>query len=120
MQRIALIGALLVVMTAAVMPIDASAFLAAATHFAAIIEPSHWSPTLTATAMMTAAATVTRSSFTIEEFCRRNGISKSFFYKLRNMGKGPRLMDVGSHKRVSVEAEADWKLAREADAAEAA
>jgi predicted DNA-binding transcriptional regulator AlpA len=106
MQRIALSIIFIIALTAAV---------AVAPHLAAI-EPSHWSHLDTATLAIVGA----RSSFTIEEFCRRNGISKSFFYKLRNMGKGPRLMDVGSHKRVSVEAEVDWKLAREADASEAA
>jgi hypothetical protein len=61
-----------------------------------------------------------RSAFTIAEFCQRNGISRGMFYKIKATGKGPRLMEIGSHKRISAEAEFDWKRAREADAGERA
>jgi hypothetical protein len=59
-----------------------------------------------------------RSAFTISEFCQRNGISRGMFYKMQAAGKGPRLMEIGSHKRISAEAELDWKRACEADAGE--
>jgi len=54
-----------------------------------------------------------RSAFTMAEFCRRNGISEGIFRKLIKAGRGPRLMFVGKSPRISVEAEAEWKHARE-------
>jgi hypothetical protein len=57
--------------------------------------------------------TISRSAFTKSEFCRRNGISKSFFYKIRKQGRGPREM-LG---RITAEAERDWQHEREAEAA---
>lgn len=79
----------------------------------AAIEPHH---AVMAMVMISAAVT-TPSSFTISEFCQRNAISKSFFYKLVNSGAGPRLMRVGAHTRISVESETAWKIDREAAAA---
>jgi hypothetical protein len=52
-------------------------------------------------------------SFTIDQLCRRNAISRSFFYKLKAAGRGPRLTDFN---RVTQEAEADWLREREAAA----
>jgi hypothetical protein len=62
---------------------------------------------------------VDRSSFTISEFCQRNGISRGFYYKLKGKGLGPREMSPdGNLIRISVEAEVAWKLAAEVAAAE--
>ena len=56
-----------------------------------------------------------RPSFTIAQFCADHGnISKSFFYKLVNEGKGPRLMKVGRRTLISAEAAADWRAQMEA------
>ena len=54
-----------------------------------------------------------RSSFTIGEFCQRNHISLALFNKLKNSGRGPRLMFLGRAIRISAEAEQAWQHARE-------
>jgi hypothetical protein len=60
-----------------------------------------------------------RSSFTVQEFCGRNGISKGLYYKLDKLGLGPRYFLVGvkeQHRRITTEAEREWQSSREADA----
>jgi hypothetical protein len=52
-------------------------------------------------------------SFTINQICRRNAISRSFFYKLKAGGRGPRMTDFN---RITEEAERDWLREREAAA----
>jgi hypothetical protein len=52
-------------------------------------------------------------AFSIAEFCARNRISLSTFHKLKNQGRGPRLMCLGRAIRISVEAERDWRALRE-------
>jgi hypothetical protein len=56
-------------------------------------------------------------SLTISEFCRAEKVCHATFYNLKKAGKGPRLMKVGSHYRISPQAWADWRRAREAEAA---
>jgi hypothetical protein len=56
-------------------------------------------------------------SLTISEFCRAEKVCRATFYNLKKAGKGPRLMKVGSHYRISPQARADWRLAREAETA---
>jgi hypothetical protein len=75
-----------------------------------VIEPHH---VVVAMAVL-ATSVAPQSAFTVAEFCRRNSISKSMFYKMCAAGLGPRLMEVGAHSRISAEAEAAWKIAREA------
>jgi hypothetical protein len=48
-------------------------------------------------------------SKTIEEFCRDNRISRSFYYKMRNAGIGPGEMRFGSIVRITRAAEAAWQ-----------
>jgi len=59
-------------------------------------------------------------ALSISQFCARNNISRSFFYKLKKRRKAPRIMDVDGRQLISPEAERDWRLERERDAAEAA
>jgi hypothetical protein len=59
-------------------------------------------------------------ALSISQFCARNNISRSFFYKLKKLGKAPRTMDVEGRRIISPDAERDWRLERERDAAEAA
>jgi predicted DNA-binding transcriptional regulator AlpA len=59
-------------------------------------------------------------ALSISQFCARNNISRSFFYKLKKRGKAPRTMDVDGRRIISPDAERDWRLERERDAAEAA
>jgi predicted DNA-binding transcriptional regulator AlpA len=58
----------------------------------------------------------TKDSYTIPEFCARNGISRSLLYKLWDEGKGPRRMSVGARTLISREAAEEWRRAREAEA----
>jgi predicted DNA-binding transcriptional regulator AlpA len=50
---------------------------------------------------------------TIPEFCRQHGISTPTYYKLRADGLGPREMRLGAAVRISDEAAAEWRRARE-------
>ncbi|NEX63460.1 hypothetical protein [Noviherbaspirillum galbum] len=51
-----------------------------------------------------------KASFTIAQFCAEHGnISKSFFHKLVNDGKGPRIMKIGRRTLISAEAAAEWR-----------
>jgi hypothetical protein len=59
-------------------------------------------------------------ALSISQFCARNNISRSFFYKLKKRGKAPRTMNVDGRRIISPEAERDWRLERERDAAEPA
>jgi excisionase family DNA binding protein len=61
-----------------------------------------------------------KAAFSVGEFCQRNAISRSFFYKLINSGNAPRMMLVGTHKRITREAELEWHQRMEAEAATAA
>lgn len=56
-------------------------------------------------------------SDTIESFCDGENISRSTYYKLKKLGKAPREMKVLSGVRISPEARAEWRAAREAEAA---
>jgi hypothetical protein len=61
-----------------------------------------------------------RSAYTVPEFCRRNGISKGLYYKLDKLVLGPRYFLVGvkdQHRRITTEAEREWQVSGEADAA---
>jgi predicted DNA-binding transcriptional regulator AlpA len=56
-----------------------------------------------------------KPSFTIPEFCTNHGnISKSFFHKLVNEGKAPRLMKIGRRTLISAEAASEWRALMEA------
>jgi hypothetical protein len=56
---------------------------------------------------------VEAQAFTIAYFCLRNGISLTTYHKLKNEGRGPREMCLGSAIRISIEAERDWRSERE-------
>jgi hypothetical protein len=58
-------------------------------------------------------------ALSISQFCVRNNISRSFFYKLKKHGKGPRIMEVDGRRMISPEAERDWRVEREHDGLEA-
>ena len=59
-------------------------------------------------------------ALSISQFCARNNISRSFFYKLKKRRKAPRIMDVDGRQLISPEAERDWRLERERETAAAA
>jgi hypothetical protein len=61
----------------------------------------------------TVSASATECS-TIDEFCVRNRLSRSMYYKLKRDGKAPREMNIGSRKAISPESENDWRRSMEA------
>ena len=54
----------------------------------------------------------------IAEFCRRHNISPAFYFKLQQLGIGPRVMRIGRRILISNEAAAAWRREREAAATE--
>ena len=52
-------------------------------------------------------------ALTVDEFCAQRKISRAFFYKLVRNGEGPRLMQLGDLKRISVQAARDFDKAHE-------
>jgi hypothetical protein len=54
------------------------------------------------------------AAFSISEFCRRNGISQSFYFKLQQRHLAPRTMNLGHRRLITPEAEKDWQREREA------
>jgi hypothetical protein len=53
------------------------------------------------------------SALTIAEFCWRQKISVPSYYQLKKRGLGPVEMRFGNVVRITPEAEADWRAARE-------
>jgi predicted DNA-binding transcriptional regulator AlpA len=50
-----------------------------------------------------------KKAYSIPEFCRLHGISKSTYYNLRKAKKGPREMEVLGRKLISEESGAAWR-----------
>jgi hypothetical protein len=50
---------------------------------------------------------------TIKQFCKRNGLCKASYYELRKRGQAPREMRVLSRVKITPEAEAAWREARQ-------
>ena len=59
---------------------------------------------------------VSAAAFTVNEFCSAHRVSRSALYELWSCGLGPRFFMVGTHRRISNEAAADWRAAGEAAA----
>ncbi len=59
------------------------------------------------------ADTLELGSSTVDEFCRRHGVSKTTYYEMQKQGIGPREMRFGRIVRISPAAEADWIRATE-------
>ncbi|BAT60619.1 hypothetical protein GJW-30_1_03167 [Variibacter gotjawalensis] len=60
------------------------------------------------------------TSFSVDEWCRAHGLSRSFFYLLRSRGEAPRTFKVGRITRISAQANEDWVRGREAATADVA
>ena len=56
----------------------------------------------------------TEASYTIDEFCQAERISRAFVYKLWAQGKGPRFYYVGTVRRISHEGRLEWHRQLEA------
>src|SRR6188508_1498698 len=62
---------------------------------------------------------VTPAVYSISQFCTAHGnICRASYYNMKKAGKGPREMRVGSRVLISEEAAAEWRRAREAEAAQ--
>ena len=48
-------------------------------------------------------------AYSIDEFCKSYGISKSFFYKLKKQGKAPSTMSVGKRTLISSASALEWE-----------
>jgi hypothetical protein len=58
----------------------------------------------------------TEASYTIDEFCKAERISRAFLYKLWAKGNGPRYYLVGTVRRISHQARLEWHRQLEAAA----
>ena len=59
--------------------------------------------------------TIERAVYTIAEFCEAHRISESFYFKIRNLGLGPRESRTLDKVLISNEAAADWRASREVE-----
>jgi hypothetical protein len=55
-----------------------------------------------------------REAFTVTEFCEAHRISRSKLYQLWAVGAGPRFMQVGTKRIITVDAAADFRRDLEA------
>jgi hypothetical protein len=55
-----------------------------------------------------------QSTYTVDEFCKAERISRAMLYKLWSQGRGPRYYMVGSVRRISHEARIEWRQKLEA------
>jgi hypothetical protein len=56
------------------------------------------------------------SAYTVDDFCKLNRISRSKFYELIQLGKGPHCFFIGIQRRISVESAAQWRKQMEMEA----
>jgi hypothetical protein len=57
--------------------------------------------------------------FSIKSFCAAHGISEGFYFKLRELGQGPREMRLGARVFITFESAERWRIEREAATAAA-
>ena len=65
----------------------------------------------------TANATVNDPSYTVDEFCAAERMSRSMLYKAWAEGWGPEFYWVGVTRRITHRARLEWQRQREAEAA---
>jgi hypothetical protein len=58
-----------------------------------------------------------RAAYTIPEFCESHRLSRGKLYQLWAAGTGPRFINVGVKKIITLEAAADWRRQMETEAA---
>jgi predicted DNA-binding transcriptional regulator AlpA len=51
--------------------------------------------------------------YLVEQFCERNQISKSTWFKMKREGTGPRTISIGREVRISAAAEKEWRARKE-------
>lgn len=47
---------------------------------------------------------------TLNEFCRNNVVSRTMLYRLWRQGLGPEFFLVGNRRRITPEAEREWRM----------
>jgi hypothetical protein len=57
---------------------------------------------------------VDRGAFAVCEWCDRNSVSRTQLYKLWAANRGPRYFWLGKQKRISIEADIEWRAAMQA------
>jgi predicted DNA-binding transcriptional regulator AlpA len=60
---------------------------------------------------------MTRTAYSVPEWCKLNGFSRAHFYNLDKIGKAPRSFCAGKRRLISVEADIEWRREREAEEA---
>lgn len=58
-----------------------------------------------------------RLAYTLDEWCAACGISRATFYTLEHRSQAPRVHYIGARRYISVDADREWRAAREAEAA---
>jgi hypothetical protein len=56
------------------------------------------------------------AGWSIKEWCARWHISPALYFKLQRQGKGPKTLSINRLKRITPEADDQWRRAREAAA----
>ena len=59
---------------------------------------------------------MSNQSYTVDEFCRAERMSRSMVYKLWSQGHGPRFYSVGTVRRITEEMRREWQRKFEAEA----
>jgi hypothetical protein len=49
--------------------------------------------------------------FSIREFCALHGLSPPMYYQMEKQRRTPRVIYIGTHKRITQEAAAEWRQA---------
>jgi hypothetical protein len=80
----------------------------------ALLSPVLHHHQLVAAALAVPAVMAEPLAFTIREFCKAHGLGIASYYKLKRLGLGPReMLLAGNIIRISIEAAAEWRAARE-------
>jgi len=53
------------------------------------------------------------TALSIKMFCEQNNISRNLFYTILKAGAGPKMMQVGKRRLISIEAAAEWRRTME-------
>jgi hypothetical protein len=56
-------------------------------------------------------------AWTVAEWCALNRYSRSFYERMKRAGRGPRVTREGTTVRITPEADAEWRAARETKSA---
>ena len=54
---------------------------------------------------------------TIDQFCAEHSFSRSYFYKLAQQGRAPRVVKIGRLSRISTSAAQEWAVRMETESA---